>query len=733
MSWLKTLFGIEEPAERSPVIHSTNDYFEDNCDTKTIEQGGNFGESTTIIRYYDDNRDIIGVSFFSDKGENNFYIHFDNDGSILDTNIEKGKISEHIYGVLERGDLSYDIERDKIFSTFENEYGGKVEKSITALSDIYGGDFYSTGHDYRMVGCDEYEKAEILDRLTISGNELEQKEFIHTGPNKIDNACMGYGYFTKSECTNRPDVGGFWGSISDDPKTSISQWNDYVRMEGLDHKRSEFVTTFSISQDAKVLYISNGQDLSDLAKAYPGHKDMIIVEHNDGKIFDRDSCLSLSIDWESVSKDYDVFVADSWFYRYDIDYSIVVFNTDVVTIENSVELSKYVKENDMNGEWKDYVVTGNAWDGSDEYDKFVSEKFDGYDIEGIYITDDFYSDYSWKSAEITTETSSDGHLQETYKSSGYKMTIEYTDSTREKICEITSVCGYDEEKAVRILTYNEDKEIIRSVYTGTAVDYDKNGETAVLYKIETVTDYDVEGKHIVERYFSTECYAENGGITIEHDKEFLYKIVEKEYIGDEKDKIETKIYDKDTGIFIDKVEKFENGKIDKIDIIEKTGDQIKIKTELYFDGKLSQIEISEKVQLDGKTEKIEVGVTMQVSNTDKGCDKIVLFYREDGKISEIEYQTMDSDGKYIIEYTEEFFYNEVTEMYEVTLYDCDGNVIEEREITQKDTDFVLDYDVDVDKDGENDNIENQDTCENPDNPDLEDQIDNCDTDDENDN
>ena len=76
---------------------------------------------------------------------------------------------------------------------------------------------------------------------------------------------------------------------------------------------------------------------------------MTIVEHNDGKIFDRDSCLSLSIDWGSVSKDYDVFVADSWFYRYDIDYSIVVFNTDVVTIENSVELSEYVKENDMNG------------------------------------------------------------------------------------------------------------------------------------------------------------------------------------------------------------------------------------------------------------------------------------------------------------------------------------------------------------------------------------------------
>lgn len=72
MSWFKTLFGIEEPAERSPVIHSTNDYFEDNCDTKTIEQGGNFGESTTIIRYYDDNRDIIGVSFFLIKAKTIF-------------------------------------------------------------------------------------------------------------------------------------------------------------------------------------------------------------------------------------------------------------------------------------------------------------------------------------------------------------------------------------------------------------------------------------------------------------------------------------------------------------------------------------------------------------------------------------------------------------------------------------------------------------------------------------
>ena len=150
------------------------------------------------------------------------------------------------------------------------------------------------------------------------------------------------------------------------------------------------------------------------------------------------------------------------------------------------------------------------------------------------------------------------------------MTIEYTDSTREKICEITSVCGYDEEKAVRIFTYNEDKEIIRSVYTGTAVDYDKNGETAVLYKIETVTDYDTEGKHVVEKYFSTECQVENGGVTIEHDKEFLYKTVEKEYVGDEKDKIETKVYDKDTGNFIDKIEKFESGKIDKIDITEKS-------------------------------------------------------------------------------------------------------------------------------------------------------------------
>lgn len=72
-------------------------------------------------------------------------------------------------------------------------------------------------------------------------------------------------------------------------------------------------------------------------------------------------------------------------------------------------------------------------------------------------------------------------------------------------------------------------------------------------------------------------------------------------------------------------------------------------------------------------------------------------------------------------------------MYEVTLYDCDGNIIEEREITQKDTDFVLDYDVDVDKDGENDNIENQDTCENPDNQDLEYLNDNYDKDGENDN
>ena len=124
---------------------------------------------------------------------------------------------------------------------------------------------------------------------------------------------------------------------------------------------------------------------------------------------------------------------------------------------------------------------------------------------------------------------------------------------------------------------------------------------------------------------------------------------------------------------------------------------------------------------------------MQVSDTDKSCDKIVLFYQEDGKLSEIEYQTIDSDGKNIFEYTEEFFYNEDTGVYEVTLYDCDGNIIEEREITQKDTDFVLDYDVDVDKDGENDNIENQDTCENPDNQDLEYLNDNYDKDGENDN
>ena len=225
-------------------------------------------------------------------------------------------------------------------------------------------------------------KEDIMERISAKGIDFDEK-CVKTGSDPIEKLQE----IEVKGCEMKP-IGAFWASVGNTENNEISYWTQFSKVDLSHSFENSYVTTFTISPDARVCLCNTAEDTQKLAILYP-------IENLRGEtneiIHSATSDWATKVDWSALAKDFDVLIVDTRdsgevVKPHDIEVSIAVFNEEIIENLESKPVVEYLEEVGI----KDYEFYIDYDYG--DYDEGYGEYYDEYYDEDDGVIYDYDSD-----------------------------------------------------------------------------------------------------------------------------------------------------------------------------------------------------------------------------------------------------------------------------------------------------------------------------------------------------
>ncbi len=215
-------------------------------------------------------------------------------------------------------------------------------------------------------------KEDIMERISAKGIDFDEK-CVKTGSNPIEKL-----HEIEVRGSGMKPIGAFWASVGNTGNNEISYWTPFEK-DGLGASlENSYVTTFTISPDARVCLCNTVEDTQKLAILYPA-KNL----RGETKEIVNNTTLgwATKVDWRAVAKDFDVLIVDTRdsgeiVQAHDIEVSIAVFNEEIIENLECQPIEEYLEEA-----------------GIEDYEFYISFDYEGCD-------EDYGGNYDYDSDAI---------------------------------------------------------------------------------------------------------------------------------------------------------------------------------------------------------------------------------------------------------------------------------------------------------------------------------------------
>ena len=198
-------------------------------------------------------------------------------------------------------------------------------------------------YELHSVPLTEQQKSDVLFDYFKYADELDTKTFIALSADKKDELEISKsekGFIDAPHSISTKPIGGFWGSTPSDSPNSVSEWHSFC-IEGKTHMNAcNYVSEFTLTPDAAVLYIKDASDLERIAQMYP-------LDNLQSYYFSESAPCSGRVDWNKVAQDFDAFVVDGNIPGWDVP-TVVVFNPESIATLETVSIEEYAQAHGKN-------------------------------------------------------------------------------------------------------------------------------------------------------------------------------------------------------------------------------------------------------------------------------------------------------------------------------------------------------------------------------------------------